>query len=349
MNITFSEYFQRQTLLPEIGNKGLERLRKTRVAVAGVGGVGAAAAEYLARSGIGFLRLIDQDIVEPSNLHRLSGVGQEHLYHSKAEVVAGTIARSNPWISLEPVVETLRPNNVAELLEGMDLVVDGLDNFRTRYYLNNHSLERRIPYIFASAIAAQGHVSVFAPPETPCLECLFPGVVDRPEDSCETLGIVPTAVGVVAAIAASESVKVLLGLPTLLKGGLLTVDMMGPDFLLSLVKRRDSCETCNASKKARNAPEGTLTILCGEKTFNVMPRRPLSLDLRMISQSVPHDGILAATNSLLVYRMGELVVSLFKTGRLLIKGAGGEGDALSIASEVWRRVSTEGPALREVV
>ena len=127
------------------------------------------------------------------------------------------------------------------------------------------------------------------------------------------------------------------------------MDMMGPNFLLSRVKRRDNCETCNATRKARNTPEGTLTILCGEKTFNVMPRRPLSLDLGVISQSIPHEGILAVTDSLLVYRMGELVVSLFKTGQLLIKGADGEGDALSIASEVWRRVSTQGPALQEVV
>ncbi len=314
----------------------------------GVGGVGAATADYLARSGIGFLRLIDQDIVEPSNLHRLPGVEEEHLYHPKAEVIAATLARTNPWVSLEPVVDTLTLKNADELLDGADLIVDGLDNFRTRYYLNRQSCDRGIPYVFTSAIAAQGHVGVFAPPVTPCLECAFPAVVDRTEDSCEMLGILASAAGLVAAVAASEALKVLIGLPTLLKGQLLTVDMMGPDFLVSSVKRRDLCETCNATKKIEDISRGMLTTLCGEKTFNITPIVPRNLDLERIYQSIPSEAILARTNSVLVYRTGDFTVSLFKTGRLLLKGIDGEREALSAANEIWNQVSTEKLALQEI-
>ncbi len=314
----------------------------------GTGGVGTATADYLARSGIGFLRLIDQDIVEPSNLHRLTGVEEEFLYYPKAEVIAATLAKTIPWISLEPIVDTLTLKNADELLDGVDLIVDGLDNFRTRYYLNRQSRKKSIPYIFTSAIAAQGHVGVFAPPDTACLECAFPEVVDRTEDSCETLGILASAAGLVAAVAAGEAIKVLIELPTNLKGKLLTVDMMGPDFLVSSVKRRDLCETCNATKKIENISGGMLTTLCGEKTFNMTPNMPRNLDLRRISESIPSEAILNETNSVLVYRAGRFTVSLFKTGRLLLKGIDSEREALSAANQIWNQVSTEKPMLREI-
>lgn len=307
--------------------------------VVGVGGVGAAAAEFLAKSGIGFLRLIDQDIVEPSNLHRLLGVGQESLHRPKSEVVASTISRTNPWVEIEPVVETLRHSNVVELLGGTDLVVDGLDNFRTRFYLNRHSLDHQVPYIFTSAIATQGHIGVFAPPETSCLACMFPGITGRPEESCETLGVVPSVVGIVGAIGANEAVKTILGLSTLLRGGILTVDMAGPDFVSLKVPRRSDCKVCGASRDTNNVPQPTLTTLCGERTFNVVPPEPLWLDLHTVLGLIPHDVVLTETDSVLVYRTGILTVSVFKSGRLLVKGADREKQALSVASELWSRVS----------
>ncbi len=294
-------------------------------------------ADLLARSGVGYLRLIDQDIVEPSNLHRLIGVGPEQLYHPKAEAVAKKIAATNPWVRLEPIVETLTLANVGDLLDGSHLIVDGLDNFRTRHYLNQYSTERRVPYVFASAIATQGHVAVFCPPETPCLECAFPRVLAQ-EDTCETLGIVPSAAGTVGGIAAAQTIRLLLGLPTLLKGRLLTVDLAGPEFMTSTIPRRADCEVCGPTRR-KSTLEGMSTILCGEKTFNVVPPTPLSLDLSVMSKSLSHERILVDTGSLLVYQTGELVVSLFETGRMLIKGASGSHQALSIANGIWKTVS----------
>jgi adenylyltransferase/sulfurtransferase len=349
MNVSRSEYFQRQTVIPDIGAAGLEKLRKAKATVVGVGGVGATIADFLARCGVGFLRLIDQDIVEPSNLHRLVGVGRESLYRPKSEVVASTISKKNPWTRIDPVVETLRPSNLTDLLVETDVIIDGLDNFRTRYYLNRHSLEEHVPYIFTSAIATQGHVGIFAPPETPCLACAFPSVVDRLEETCEVLGIIPPVVGIVGAIAANEAVKILVGLSTTLDGGLLTVDMACPDFLLSRVPRRDDCKACGVARDTGNPPQGTLTILCGEKTFNIVPPVPLSLDLRTILRSLPQATVLTEAHSLLVYRVDKLTVSLFKSGRLLIKGADGEHEALSIARELWSRVSPESSLVHEVV
>ena len=349
MSISISEYFQRQTAIPEIGTKGLERLQEAKIAVVGVGGVGAAAAEYLAKSGIGHLKLIDQDIVESSNLHRLSGVSQEYLYHPKAEVVAEILAKTISWTDFDPVVDTLRASNVNDLLEGVDLIVDGLDNFRTRYYLNNYSRLKKTPYIFTSAIATQGHVGLFAPPETACLECVFPSVTDRPEESCEVLGIAPAVVGLVGAIAASEAVKLLLEIPTKMKGSLLTVDFLGPEFLVSQVSRREDCEACTDSKKPADTSEGVLTMLCGEKTYNVVPQRPMSFDLWKTSRTLPPENILRSTGSVLVYRREEFVISLFRTGRMMIGGVNEGKRVLNVAKEVWENATREtGQPVQEV-
>ncbi len=334
MSISISEYFQRQVAIAEIRSEGLQGLQKATVAVVGVGGVGSAASEYLARSGVGHLRLIDQDIVDPTNLHRLHGLSREDIYCPKAETMAKALAKTNPWTVFEPIVETLRESNATTLLGGADVVVDGLDNFRTRYHLNEFSLMTGIPYVFTSAIGTQGHVAFFTPPDTACLECAIPRLAERPQESCEALGITPTTVGLVGAIAASEAVKLLLGLDSTLKGSLLTVDLMGPDFLHTKLRKRGDCPAHQVSRPAE-LPEAFLTTLCGEKTFNVLPRKPLQLDLLEASQRFPRENILRATGSVLVCRRSESMFSLFRTGRVLVVGAKDKEEAVHVASEVW--------------
>src|SRR5262249_24035745 len=129
-SIPSSAYFSRMLQIPEVGERGLRALQSARVTIIGIGGVGASVSYYLAQSGVGQLRLVDQDIVEPSNLHRLPELDSSSLYHPKAEAIASALSRV-PNVSIEPIVDTLRSVNVDELLEASDIVVDGLDNFRT--------------------------------------------------------------------------------------------------------------------------------------------------------------------------------------------------------------------------
>src|SRR2546428_11823756 len=133
-------HFLRQANVQGIGTEGLEKLRNARVAVVGCGGVGSAAADYPARSGIGYLRLIDQDIVDMSNLHRLHGATASDIYHPKAEATANALSRNMPWLKVEAIVDTAREANVEELLGSGELIVNGLYNFRTRYALNNYAI-----------------------------------------------------------------------------------------------------------------------------------------------------------------------------------------------------------------
>jgi molybdopterin-synthase adenylyltransferase len=340
MNIPPSEYFSRMAAVPEIGPAGLEKLRSARVAVVGVGGVGSSAAFYLAEMGVGHLKLIDQDIVETTNLHRLH-FPNEYLYHPKAEAAAETLPRYSPWVEVEPIVDTLRKDNVRELLSASDMVVDGLDNFRSRYLLNHHACQNGIPYLFTSAIGNQGHVGLFHTPETGCLECALPKVVDRPEESCESLGVTPAIVGLVGALVAAESVKFLTGVPTRLRGRILTIDASTPEFVTSLTPKRNDCPACsNGARAIHPRPNGTVTVVCGGKTVNVMPESRLLINLRSVSQSVAEEQVLLSSDSVLVFRRGSMVVSLFPSGRVLISGAR-EEEALKVARDIWASIGTQ--------
>src|SRR5216683_370402 len=200
MNVQMLDYFARQSAVPEIGLSGLQRLQSAKLAIVGTGGVGSAAAYFLASLGIGRLRLIDQDIVEESNLHRLIGADPLDLHLPKAEVLSRKLNSRHPWTRTEAIVDTLRAGNAKELLANNHLIIDGTDNFRTRYILNRFAKDNKIPYLFTSAIANQGHVSLFNPPATPCLECLMPMTGSGSVDTCETLGVTPTIVGIVGTL-----------------------------------------------------------------------------------------------------------------------------------------------------
>jgi len=333
-----SEFFSRQAVLPGVGLEGLAKLRASTIAVAGVGGVGSSAAYYLARSGVGRIRLVDQDIVEPSNLQRVHGASQEDLFHPKAEVLSRRLSDFGSWLSVETVVETITDRNVDDLFRDVDLIFDGLDNFRTRYILNRFALQSQTPYLFASAVSDQAHLALLNPPQTPCLECVMPHVMDRFEDSCETLGVGPSITGLTGSIGAETILHSLLGRPTLLRDHLMTIDMGGPEFLFTKLSRRDDCAVCGKFPDENPEASPTVTLLCGEHTANVLPFDRLDLHLSQISAMIPTERILANTNSVLVYREGPYTISLFRNGRLLIGDIDEETEASKVANHVWRTV-----------
>jgi molybdopterin/thiamine biosynthesis adenylyltransferase len=337
MSIQKQDYFARQSALPEIGPSGLQRLQSAKIAVVGTGGVGSAAAYFLASLGIGQLTLIDQDLVEESNLHRFIGADQGDLYQPKAEVLGRKLNARHPWTRTEAIVETLRTENCDELLHETDLIVDGTDNLRARDILNKFSVENNIPYLFTSAIANQGHLSLFNPPATPCLECLMPTSPAAPTDSCETLGVTSAAVGLIGTLAASEAAKRLLGLPTGILGQLLTIDLAGPEFLFTKIAKRENCAACTGSR-SESVQHDTVVMLCGDNVANILPQKELSLDLQSLNTKVPKESIVASSNSVFVYTRQPYRVSVFKTGRLLIGNVSTEETARQVASEVWNEI-----------
>ncbi len=337
MNLRMSTYFARQVAIPEIGPAGLKTLQAANLTIVGAGGVGSAAAYFLASQGIGRLKLIDQDTVEESNLHRLIGVDHKDLYLPKAEALARKLNSRHPWTKTEAVVETLRTENSTELLGDIDLIVDGTDNFQARYILNRFSTENNIPYLFTSAIANQGHLALFNPPATPCLECLMPPEDPGPMDTCETLGVTSTTVGTVGALAAAEAVKKLLELPTRILGRLLTIDLAGPDFVFTTIPRRERCGVCNGSPSEAVRPDNVV-MLCGDNVANVLPERQVVIGLQSLNTKVPKESIVASSDSVFVYNKRLHRVSVFRTGRLLIGNVRTGEVALRVAREVWNEI-----------
>ncbi len=347
MHVQFDpeHYFERQSSVHGYGGRALGSLQNAKVAVVGCGGVGSAAIDYLARSGIGHLSIIDQDIVDPTNLHRLHCVGPKDVYRSKAEALSRNLKKTYPWLQVQPIIETVRPENVDDTLDGTDLLVDGLDNFRTRYVLNTFSLRHMTPYLFASAIANQAHASLFNPPDTPCLECVFPSPSSMPDETCERLGVTAPIIGLVGAIIASEAVRFLLGEESQLQGSLLTADLAGPDFVVSKMAKRSDCPSCNGHVTPENDRfEASLTVLCSGRTASITPAHRVKLDLGKIAKHFEGElMLLSASDRALVYKKGDTVVSVFVNGRLIIRGVSSEDQARSIAVEVWQMLGVNAP------
>ena len=310
------------------------------MAVVGIGGLGSTSSMYLALAGVGFLRLIDQDTVEVHNLHRQSLFSVDDLRKPKAEAAADRIHFIAPQVEVEPVADNLRDSNADGLLRDVDVIVDGLDNMRTRYILNSASVRMRKPYVYGAAIAMEGNVSVFQPPETPCLRCITPGVRDATLPTCETRGVLGPVPGAIGAVQAVETIKLLVGIEGVLKGRLLTCDFKNVDFYTIQVAKRPDCEVCGSGTRRRSETE-RLTWLCGSDTVNVNPSRPMKIDLARAADTISTKfKVLVKSPMVLVLQLGDgIEVSIFQQGRMLVKNVKSEERALEVYSDLIGLIS----------
>ena len=211
--LSASDRYSRQILFRGIGEPGQRQLAASRVAIVGCGATGSALASLLARSGVGTIRILDRDYVEPSNLQRQSLFDEADAAESlpKAIAAARQIATFNSEIVVEPRVEDVIPGNIEGLLEGMQLILDGTDNFETRYLINDYAVKNAIPWIYSAAVGSYAVTLNVLPGETACLSCIFPDSPQGMVETCETSGILNSAVNLVASIAATEAMKLLVG------------------------------------------------------------------------------------------------------------------------------------------
>ena len=191
-------FYSRQTVLKELGKSGQKKLSEARVAVVGVGGLGTVSSLYLTLAGIGYVRVIDQDTLEPHNLHRQILYTPNKLSYPKAEAAAQQLQEHNPTVTVEAASENLNASNAEKLLKDVDIVVDGLDNMQTRHIVNRACVKLKVPYVFGAAIGLEGNASVFYPPKTGCLECLMPSNAAADSQTCDTRGIIGATAGVVS-------------------------------------------------------------------------------------------------------------------------------------------------------
>jgi len=333
------QFFNRQTVMKEIGIEGQRKLGQAKVAVVGAGGLGTVSSLYLTLAGIGCLRLIDQDTVEIQNLHRQILYTVDDLQYPKVEVASKRLRKLNPLLRVEPFSENLRAANVEKLLAGVDCVVDGLDNMVTRYLVNRACVKMRVPYVFGAAIGLEGNLSVFSTPETPCLECVMPNLSDSELQTCNTRGVVGATPGIIGAMQAMETIKLISGAGSPLKGKLMVCDFNDMSFATIDVSKRPDCPACQA-ELAAELPREKLVWLCGLDTANINPEKPMKLNLNEVCEIVKHRYKVTVKSSfVLVFNYQDLQVSLFSSGRMLIKNVTNERAALKAYREVLKTLN----------
>ncbi len=324
--------------MKEIGRKGQEKLAKAKVAVVGLGGLGTVASLYLTLAGVGYLRLIDQDTVEPHNLHRQVLYTPEDLHYPKAEVSAKKLMEVNPFVRVEAFPENLNVDNAEKLLKGMDCVVDGLDNMRTRYIVNRTCIKLKIPYVFGAAIGVEGNLSVFAPPETPCLECVLPNIEDNSLLTCDVRGVLGATPGIIGTMEAMETIKLLAGIGTPLKGKLMVCDFSDMYYTIIDIYKRENCPACRG-EAATQKPREKLVWLCGRNTVNINPEKPTKLNLETIHQKIGQKFKVRVKSSMaIVFTYKNHEITLFNGGRMLIKNVEDEERALKIYREIAQKI-----------
>jgi molybdopterin/thiamine biosynthesis adenylyltransferase len=238
-----TDRYQAHLSLPEIGAHGQQRILESRVLMVGVGGLGCPAAQYLTAAGCGRIGLLDDDIVDRSNLQRQVLFGVDDLGANKAEVAATRLATLNPDVELMPLVERLTASNAERLVDGFDLVIDGSDNFATRYVVNDACVLAGIPLVTGSIYRFEGQVTVVRPRLGPCYRCVFPA--PPPEQApCREAGVLATLPGVVGTILATEALKIVMGAESSLVGRLLLIDVKEQSFRSVRTKRDNACALC---------------------------------------------------------------------------------------------------------
>jgi molybdopterin/thiamine biosynthesis adenylyltransferase len=319
----FAERYSRQILFRPIGAQGQERLAASRVAMVGCGATGSALSSLLARAGIGYLRIIDRDYVEPSNLQRQLLFDEADAAESlpKAIAAAGKIKTFNSGITVEAQVADLTPANIQELLSEVDVILDGTDNFETRYLINDFAVSQALPWIYSAAVASYGVTMTVLPGETACLACVFPDSPTGMVETCDTSGILNSAVNFIASIACTETLKLLVGARDQVRRTLLSYDVWSNELAkISTSKPRAGCRACERHDYVHLAGEGRPHItLCGRNSVQIHERRrPIDFE-EMTRRLTPH-GTVRHSEFIFKFWREPYELTLFPDGRAIIKG-----------------------------
>jgi molybdopterin/thiamine biosynthesis adenylyltransferase len=323
ISLELDDRYSRQVLFRGVGAQGQRRLAASHIVIVGCGATGSVLASLLARAGIGSIRIIDRDFVERSNLQRQCLFDESDAAESlpKAIAAARKIAAFNSQIVVEPQVADLTPSNIASLLEGAQLILDGTDNFETRYLINDFAVKNSSPWIYTAAVGSYGVTLNVIPGQTACLTCVFPRPPQGALDTCETAGILNSAVNLAASIAATEALKFLVGAVEHLRRTLLSFDVWQNDRAeITADKPRPGCPTCGLHEFPHLAGEGRPHItLCGRNSVQIHERsRPL--DLTEMSERLRPHGAVRHSDFVLKFWHEPYELTLFPDGRAIIKG-----------------------------
>lgn len=317
--------YSRQTILPMVGAAGQERLRAGRVVVAGCGALGASSAAMLVRAGVGHVRLIDRDFVELSNLQR-QGLYTEADVESglpKAAIAAERLRAVNSEVEVEGIVDDLNPSNAMDLLGGVDVIVDAIDNFEARFLINDVSLETRTPWVYGAVISTYGLTMDILPCEGPCLRCLLPSPPSPGSvDTCATAGVFGPIVECIAALQVAEVLKLLLGRHDELRRGLAELDVWDCELRITEVPHQAECPACVAGEREylRARATAETVSLCGRDALQISVARGEPLDLADLADRLEAGRAVKRTPFMLRFEAEGHELNVFADGRAIVKG-----------------------------
>lgn len=329
--------YSRQILFDGIGQEGQSRIRSGQVTIIGSGALGSMQAESLARAGIGTLIVADRDFVEPSNLHRQTMFTEEDARQRIPKAIAcmDHLRAINSDVIVQPEVLDVNATNIEELLIGSDVVLDGTDNFATRYVINDACVKHNVAWIYGAAVSSQGVTMTVRPKVTPCLRCMFgelPPAGSAP--TCDTAGVIMPVISVIASIQVVEALKLLTGKISALHGSLIEVDVWSNDLRrISVGHPNADCETCALQHyPALSEISDKAAILCGRDAIQVLPSQPTQLDLNDLARRLSAAGPIFVNEYLLRFEAGEYELTIFRDARSIIRGTEDPAVARSLYS-----------------
>jgi molybdopterin-synthase adenylyltransferase len=330
------ERYSRQILFPPIGEAGQERIQRAAICIVGCGALGSFQAESLARAGVGRLRLIDRDYVDTTNLQRqwLYDEADAASESPKAVAAAQRLHRINRHVQVEPLVTDLAPSNAEELAEGFDLILDGTDNFETRYLLNDLSVKRNIPWIYGAAIGSYGVVMPIVPARGPCFACVYPDPPAGAQPTCDVNGVLASTTAAVASLQVAVALRLLVGWENF-EARIQTLDIWtGASKQIGAGARDRECRVCGA--RQFQFLEGNRRVpvsLCGRNAVQLHDSTR-ALNLEQLATRLRPLGEVRVNEFALRVMLPKYQLTFFPDGRAIIKGTTDVGVARSVYAQM---------------
>ena len=320
------ERYSRQILFEGIGKEGQERLSRSRVLIVGCGALGSAQAESLARAGVGKLRIVDRDFVEASNLQRQTMFTESDATERmpKAIAAANHICEFAASINVEAEIADVNNSNVERLIKDCDVVLDGTDNFATRYLINDACVKHDVDWIYGAAVGSYGITMTIQPHQTACLRCVFeaaPPAASAP--TCDTAGVIMPIISIVAAVQVAEALKLLTGKEESLHRSLMQFDVWRNEWRkINPGPPSPSCVACSLGQfETLEAVAGDFAaVLCGRNAVQISPAQATRLDLAQLAARLKAAGEVKFNDYLLRFRTGEFEMTVFHDARSIIRG-----------------------------
>jgi len=337
--INVQDRYSRQAIFQGIGADGQEKIKGGRVAVVGVGALGTVIANNLARAGVGYLRLIDRDFVELSNLQRQTIFNEDDVNNHLPKAIAAVeyLKKVNSDIKLEAVISDFNGSNAETLLADVDLVMDGTDNYETRFLLNDICLKKNIPWIHGAVLGSYGLTTNIIPGKTPCYQCFMPEMPSiGTGGTCSSAGVLNMITGIISSYASAEALKILVDSPDI-RRSTLCIDVWDNSFTSVELPILPECPACGKHEYhyLGNGKGTYTTSLCGQNAVQIVPGQVRKMDFAHVAQGLAHLGECQYNSFILRLKIGELEITLFTDGRAIIKNIDDENKAKALYTEYF--------------